>query len=116
MFKTGLKTFAYSFVFSLSAIIAVNKAVSRDMPSDDEIKIPHNNISLFLKENSAPRGLPAIKKIALIKPKEEAAPSNPAMKIASAPVAEVEAEALDNTPISSSKPVKFDKPQGKAQS
>lgn len=116
MFKTGLKTFAYSFVFSLSAIIAVNKAVSRDMPSDDEIKIPHNNISLFLKENSAPRGLPAIKKIALIKPKEEAAPSNPAMKIASAPVAEVEAEALDNMPISSSKPVKFDKLQGKAQS
>ncbi len=91
MFKTGLKTFAYSFVFSLSAIIAVNKAVSRDIPSDDDIKIPHNNISLFLKENTAPhKGTNnQVKKIALIKQKQDIESSSQTLEIASRPLPEI---------------------------
>ena len=91
MFKTGLKTFAYSFVFSLSAIIAVNKAVSRDIPSDDDIKIPHNNISLFLKENTAPlQGTNnQVKKIALIKQKQDIESSSQTLEIASRPLPEI---------------------------
>ena len=91
MFKTGLKTFAYSFVFSLSAIIAVNKAVSRDIPSDDDIKIPHNNISLFLKENTAPhKGTNnQVKKIALIKQKQDIESLNQTLEIASRPLPEI---------------------------
>ena len=91
MFKTGLKTFAYSFVFSLSAIIAVNKAVSRDIPSDDDIKIPHNNISLFLKENTAPhKGTNnQVRKIALIKQKQDIESSNQTLEIASRPLPEI---------------------------
>ncbi len=91
MFKTGLKTFAYSFVFSLSAIIAVNKAVSHDIPSDDDIKIPHNNISLFLKENTAPlQGTNnQVKKIALIKQKQDIESSSQTLEIASRPLPEI---------------------------
>ena len=91
MFKTGLKTFAYSFVFSLSAIIAVNKAVSHDIPSDDNIKIPHNNISLFLKENTAPlQGTNnQVKKIALIKQKQDIESSSQTLEIASRPLPEI---------------------------
>ncbi len=91
MFKTGLKTFAYSFVFSLSAIIAVNKAVSHDIPSDDDIKIPHNNISLFLKENTAPhKGTNnQVKKIALIKQKQDIESSSQTLEIASRPLPEI---------------------------
>ena len=91
MFKTGLKTFAYSFVFSLLAIIAVNKAVSHDIPSDDDIKIPHNNISLFLKENTAPlQGTNnQVKKIALIKQKQDIESSSQTLEIASRPLPEI---------------------------
>ena len=113
MFKTGLKTFAYSFVFSLSAIIAVNKAVSHDIPSDDDIKIPHNNISLFLKENSTEKGLSAVKKIALIKPKEDTVSANLTMKIASVPLEKMP-EVIDDKPLSSTKPVKVIMPENKS--
>ncbi len=68
MSNAGIKTFAYSFVFSLFAIFLVNKAVGH-APSEKEPQIPHNNISLFLKSEVLPHGAPStpVRKIALIK-------------------------------------------------
>jgi len=82
MGKTSLKTFVCSFVLSLFTILCVNKeffGVSH--LSNDEIKIPNKNISLFFKDmpshTIASKTIP-IKKIALTVPlppqKEEAAP------------------------------------------
>ena len=52
MINTGLKTFAYSFVFSLFAIFAANKTLCR--PADTpEKSLPHSNISAFLKASPA---------------------------------------------------------------
>lgn len=68
MINTGLKTFAYSFVFSLFAIFAANKTLCRpaDMP---EKSLPHSNISAFLKASPAAvtNHKAKVKKITLIK-------------------------------------------------
>ena len=76
MINTGLKTFAYSFVFSLFAIFAANKTLCRpaDMP---EKSLPHSNISAFLKASPAAvtNHKAKVKKITLIK---EDKPQQPA--------------------------------------
>lgn len=50
MEKAGLKTFVYSFVFSLFTVFSVNGLYLRAHPSTTELKIPNKNVTLFLKD------------------------------------------------------------------
>ena len=53
MEKAGLKTFVYSFVFSLFALFGVHGAFLHTPESRNlEAKIPNKNITLFLKDTS----------------------------------------------------------------
>lgn len=52
MKKTGFKTFVCSFVFTLSAIICVDKAFFyTPQPSEEDIQIPRKNIALFFQKH-----------------------------------------------------------------
>ena len=54
MEKAGLKTFVYSFVFSLFAIFGANSAYLRTLtPKNPEIKISNKNITLFLRNGTS---------------------------------------------------------------
>ena len=73
MKKAGLKTFVYSFVFSLSAIFTADSLFSCfHSPREDssELKISNQNITLFFKDefNAVPAQIKPIKKIALSLP------------------------------------------------
>lgn len=51
MSKTGLKTFVFSFAFTLSAVLGVDRAVFRAPElSKEELKIPRKNIALFFSK------------------------------------------------------------------
>lgn len=53
MEKAGLKTFVYSFVFSLFAAFSANSVYLRAQATQNQtLKIPNRNITLFLKEES----------------------------------------------------------------
>lgn len=53
MEKAGLKTFVYSFVFSLFAIFGTNSVYLRTLtPKTPEIKISNKNITLFLRREA----------------------------------------------------------------
>lgn len=69
MEKAGLKTFVYSFVFSLFAVFCANSLYLRTLPSPrKDIKIPNKNVTLFLKDlTTDPQKIQAVpaKKIAL---------------------------------------------------
>ncbi len=73
MKNAGLKTFVYSFVFSLFAVLTANGLYLRSTKNKSyDIKIPEKNIALFLK-NEAPSSFSTtpIKKISLSEPLEE---------------------------------------------
>lgn len=62
--KTGLKAFVYSFSVSLFAIMAANRAIWHDKPSNTEpLSISSKNIVLFLKNDRITKS--PVKKIAL---------------------------------------------------
>lgn len=69
MEKAGLKTFVYSFVFSLFAVFGANSLYLRTLPSHRaELKIPNKNVTLFLKDlGGGPQQIRAVpaKKITL---------------------------------------------------
>ena len=77
MTKTGVKTFICSFVLSLFIIFSINGAFfCVPHKSEDNIKIPHKNITLFLKkENLTVKSVKTqeIKKIALSVPEQKIA-------------------------------------------
>lgn len=72
MGKSGLKTFVYSFTFSLFAFVWAGKGVfSIQKNSENNIVIPNKNISLFFKDmnnDTSPTKSIPIKKIALSVP------------------------------------------------
>lgn len=80
MKKLGLKTFIYSFVFSLFVVFFINGLYWRGQSLNSrQIKISNKNITLFLKEErklaSSAKVIP-VKKIALSIAKKEPEPQN----------------------------------------
>lgn len=68
MEKAGLKTFVYSFVFSLFALFSANSVYLRSKTTSHDVKISNKNITLFLKNmpQSTPQAYAApTKKIVL---------------------------------------------------
>ena len=71
MTKSGLKTFVCSFILSLFLIFSINGVLLHENQYDNNIKIPQQNITLFLKkENSSVKPVKTleIKKISLSLP------------------------------------------------
>lgn len=104
MKKTAFKTFVYSFVFSLFAILLTNRVYFRTLKTENnDIKISGKNITLFLKDKElAPIRLASLptKKIVLstiadISPKEEVLTNTLKTTIPDSKIEEMESVSLD---------------------